>query len=132
MERPMFGVQSDERQAIAEFLGTYWGMESEEEIRDIRESMRARVIRDYMSDGPGYIGSIYFVVFGGGPEFHMVFTKGRDGEFEHIGSEFPVAEKLPEPLGHIPPSRHDPGCTGNPNRCDCLDDPGALLTNDGR
>lgn len=98
----------EERQEIAEFLALYWGME--EEVEDIRDTMNVAVVRDYISDGPGYWGPIYFVVFGGGPEFHVVLIKW-EGNLERIESEFPMKE-------NIVPERHDPGCTGK--NCDCL------------
>ena len=106
----MTSIARKEREAIAEFLGKYWGQESVEEITDIRESMRVRAVRDYMSDGPGYYGDIYFVVFGGGPEFHLVLTNYRGEGFEICESEFT----------HL----HDPGCTGHPDKCDCLEERG--------
>jgi hypothetical protein len=81
-------LTAEEGQAIAEFLGEHWGMDSEEEITDIRETMRAVVVRDYMSDGPGYFGDIFFVVFGGGPEFHLVLTNYKGQGFEFSESEF--------------------------------------------
>ncbi len=107
-KKDLFGtyVTEAEGQAIAEFLGKYWGQESAEEITDIRESMRASVIRSYMSDGPGYYGPVYTVVFGGGPEFHYILTNYRGEGLEIVEREFP------------PP--HDPGCTGHPDKCDCF------------
>jgi hypothetical protein len=118
-ERPKHEVQSDERQQIAEFLGNYWGQNEPEEIADIRDTMRASVIRGYMSDGPGYFGPIYFIVFGGGPEFHLVLTNYKDEGLSIIQSEFPEAAKVaPDLTEHF---IHDPGCTGPP--CDCLPDP---------
>jgi len=152
-----------EGQRIAEFLGEYWNMNSEEEINEIRESMRGTVIRDYMSDGPGYFGPIYFIVFGGGPEFHFVLKNYKNQGFEIVEREFPAADEHPstaerardfdEVMGNtwcpkkcvkcrvilLDPQlaqeedemcftcseashAHDPGCTGDPERCDCLPD----------
>jgi len=100
-------ITAHEGQLIAEFLGAHWGMDSKEEIDDIRESMRGAAVRKYMSDGPGYFGDIYFVVFGGGPEFHFVLTNYKDEGFRIVEREFPNV-------------RHDPSCAGDPARCDCL------------
>lgn len=121
-------ASTEERQEIAQFLGVYWGMNEPEEVEDISESANILVLDKYMSDGPGYMGAIYFVVFGGGPEFHLVLIR-VEGQLEHIGSEFPLAllkpaVELQDPvMKHIMNDEqllHDPGCTGPP--CDCLPD----------
>jgi hypothetical protein len=111
-------ASTEERQEIAQFLGNYWGMNEPEEIEDISESANILVLDHYMSDGPGYMGPIFFVVFGGGPEFHLVLIR-HEGQLERITSEFPEAAKVaPDLTEHFV---HDPGCTGPP--CDCLPDP---------
>ena len=112
-----------ERQQIAEFLGNYWGQDSPEEIADIRDSMNAVVIRRYMSDGPGYFGPIYFIVFGGGPEFHLVLTNYKNEGFKVTPSEFPPPIESHDSDSWDPNDsqiEHDPGCTGDPTRCDCF------------
>ena len=118
MNKKPLEVPYPERQEIAQFLGAHWGMDLPEEIADIRESMNAVCIRNYMSDGPGYHGPIYFVVFGGGPEFHLTIIRAPGGKLEIVESEWSRHILSPPP-----PTReiHDPGCTGDPERCDCID-----------
>ncbi len=77
-----------EVERIAIYLGVHWGMESEEEVARIRESLKGTVIRGYMSDGPSYTGPVFFVLFGGGPEFLYVLILNKHDNFEIVDREF--------------------------------------------
>lgn len=122
----------EERQEIADCI-TEWMGEDEGKILESLEGTPIPVLDGYMSDGPGYFGPIFFVVFGGGPEFHLVLTKFKDEkmqitktEFPHHEVEYHDSENLQDPvMKHIMNDEqltHDPGCTGDPERCDCNPD----------
>ena len=44
-------------------------------------------VSNFMSDTPGFIGHIHFVVFPGGPEFTHVITESQDGVFACVQLE---------------------------------------------
>jgi hypothetical protein len=104
-------LTDDERTDIAAFLAHHFG-EPESVVR-IHDTMRGVAVRKYMSDGPGYFGSIYFIVFGGGPEFHMCLTNYKGEGYEVTESEFQTYSSQQIPL------QHDPGCLEG-ERCDCF------------
>lgn len=71
-----------ERQALIEHLQEDLGLTSTpaQKAREKKscEGLVAQaaiaVFDDYISDGPGYAGSVMMVVWSGGPEIHEVFT----------------------------------------------------------
>jgi hypothetical protein len=81
-------LTTGEVERIAIYLGAQWGLESEEEVARIRESLKGTVIRGYISDGPSYTGPVFFVLFGGGPEFHYVLILNKHDNFEIVERKF--------------------------------------------
>jgi len=87
--------KKDELEKIASLLAENWGLDLSEKVElhaELRDNPRVRVIRNYISDGPGFFGDIFFICFGGGPEFHLVIGhyKAKDKEsWDIYDSEFP-------------------------------------------
>ena len=60
---------------IAELIGKHWGFDPDETVElenQLRDDDRIRVVRNFLSDGPGFMGDVFFVLFGGGPEYHLI------------------------------------------------------------
>lgn len=60
---------------LANLLGADWGY-NREEVEDLLKRLlepgKVLVSRNYISDGPGFIGDIFFILFGNGPGGHKV------------------------------------------------------------
>lgn len=82
-----------ELEEIANLLAVRWGIDLEEknELLDQLKTnpQSVRVVRGYMSDGPGFVGDIYFIVFGGGPEYHLVIGKYKPMNKPHTWDFYP-------------------------------------------
>jgi len=85
----------EELEVIADMLAVKWGLDLEEKVELLDQlktnPQSVRVVRGYISDGPGFVGDIFFIVFGGGPEYHVVIGNykpaKRPGTWDFYPSE---------------------------------------------
>lgn len=65
-----------EKLALFDFIAAEMGgqVEDRESIDGLIAQASIAVFDHYISDGPGYAGSVMVIVWSGGPECHEVFT----------------------------------------------------------
>lgn len=70
-----------EAEELTRFLCTCYGTDEDEEL-GILERTYIAVFDNYITDGPGFLGKVFCLVYPGSPEFYEVVTKSESGEMK--------------------------------------------------
>lgn len=87
-------VSEAERMDIARWLSNTHRTPADE-IPLIAQSMYVAKFPRYISGGPGFCGTVYMIVWDGGPEMVTIITRTRNGEVHVFEGELAQASASP-------------------------------------
>lgn len=84
-EASILNEHTPEWEELMKFLQQEWRFGLDEMADHIEMMQGIMKLDGYMTDGPGFCGTVYYITWSGAPEFVTVVGRGSNPKFDDVG-----------------------------------------------